>query len=676
MTMTLSKLRRRMITFSFLCAALTGANRAEAEDLILDGASVTLSGAKSYGTVQLTNGARINVAHYDGAESTGWLEIHADSILVDETSSIVADGAGYRGVHNGTGEAPEGSNGGGRGGSCCMDAGGGGGYGGPGGVGGRDGCSGVDGSGGGAIYGTEDGPDIAMGAAGGAAGSADGDDGGYGANGGGAIALYGDRVTVAGTLSAGGNSGSVIHNDSSGGGAGGGILLWAGILEFSGVAQAPGGNGGVVDDYGGGGGGGRIKFFYDVGTVSGSTNVSGGTVGSCSYAKPGLPGTVAEIRIDYDEDGYTSTEGDCAPLDPTIHPGAEEIEDGIDQDCDGTVDENTFAFDDDGDGFNEYEGDCDDADVGAYPGAPEVCGDGVDQDCDGTDLSCLDVDNDGDGYTENENDCDDTDPGINPAAPDICNGIDDDCDGEVDEWLMVSVYSDMDGDGHGDPDTGVTTCDPTTDQVSVGDDCDDGDETVYPEADEVPYDGVDQDCDGEDLVDVDQDGFVADQVEGGDDCDDEDPSIYPGASEVCEDGMDQDCDGFDLPCPVGVTPTPSVEPTPTPPSTGTPEPVATPTPFPGATPTAAPTPTPPADLTPTLEPAWTPTPTPLGTPGPEPTPTPVEDISPTPEPDNPGGCDCNTPGRTPAHRGALGGLALAALSLGTLARRRRRPERP
>ena len=87
-----------------------------------------------------------------------------------------------------------------------------------------------------------------------------------------------------------------------------------------------------------------------------------------------------------------------------------------------------------------------------------------------------------------------------------------------------------------------------------GSDCDDDDEKVNPGAAEIPYDGVDNDCSGADLRDVDGDGHDS-HVVGGDDCNDNDATIYPGAPEVPYDDVDQDCfdgdvrdqdaDGFD-----------------------------------------------------------------------------------------------------------------------------------
>lgn len=86
------------------------------------------------------------------------------------------------------------------------------------------------------------------------------------------------------------------------------------------------------------------------------------------------------------------------------------------------------------------------------------------------------------------------------------------------------------------------------DGYGAGSDCDDGDSLVHPGAADLPYDGVDQDCSGSDLVDVDGDGSPG-TAAGGPDCDDDDDAIHPGATDLCGDGIDQDCSGGDSSCP-------------------------------------------------------------------------------------------------------------------------------
>ena len=100
-----------------------------------------------------------------------------------------------------------------------------------------------------------------------------------------------------------------------------------------------------------------------------------------SRAPADSPATTA---IDGDGDGWTPDQGDCDDTDPTIHPGAEEVVDGINQDCDGRIDEDTEVSDDDWDGYTEIEGDCDDAEPTTYPGAEDlfIC-DGIDHGCTG-----------------------------------------------------------------------------------------------------------------------------------------------------------------------------------------------------------------------------------------------------------------------------------------------------
>lgn len=90
---------------------------------------------------------------------------------------------------------------------------------------------------------------------------------------------------------------------------------------------------------------------------------------------------------DYDDDGYTA-DVDCDDNNADINPGVTELVDGVDNNCDGNIDEGTNAYDDDGDDFTENEGDCNDADDTIYPSAFDECGDGIDQDCSGADAVC------------------------------------------------------------------------------------------------------------------------------------------------------------------------------------------------------------------------------------------------------------------------------------------------
>ncbi|MBT5807844.1 hypothetical protein HOI18_01050 [Candidatus Uhrbacteria bacterium] len=315
--------------------------------------------------------------------------------------------------------------------------------------------------------------------------------------------------------------------------------------------------------------------------------------------------------------GYVSDATDCDDTDGDTYPGADEYCDGHDDDCDGSTDESdavdagTWYEDSDGDSYGNLSvsvvgctaptgyvadnTDCDDSDSTAGPGVAEVC-DGVDNDCDGmvdegVEITYyLDSDSDGygdasftdedcsapSGYVTNSIDCDDSNSAINPAATEVCDSIDNDCDSAVDEGLSFTYYLDSDTDGYGDASYPDTTCSPLSGYVLDSTDCDDTDPAINPGATEV-CDYVDNDCDSaidEGLLttyywDDDLDGYgdaststedctaPSGYVDNGDDCDDLDITVNPDGVEAafdpldtsiysvdnCGDSKDNDCNG-------------------------------------------------------------------------------------------------------------------------------------
>jgi len=204
---------------------------------------------------------------------------------------------------------------------------------------------------------------------------------------------------------------------------------------------------------------------------------------------------------DADGDGFSPSAGDCNDADSGYYPGAEEpccppamVDDPVtkavcDRNCDGTV-QACAADDADGDGYPAGD-DCDDTDPQVHPNAPERCGDGIDQDCFAADLPCDDVvDQDGDGWSPPD-DCDDTNPDINPNALEHCDGVDNDCDGAVDDGNPDTFGGEACGNHLGTCEQGHKVCVNTAvfsgQVLCVG--------GVGPAADIC--DGLDNDCDGE-----------------------------------------------------------------------------------------------------------------------------------------------------------------------------------
>ena len=322
---------------------------------------------------------------------------------------------------------------------------------------------------------------------------------------------------------------------------------------------------------------------------------------------------------DADADGFLAKD-DCDDNDASSYPDADEVCDEVDNNCDGAVDENPtdgehFYLDDDGDGFGYFENlvvaceladglsdnpdDCDDEDADIHPDADEIC-DEIDNNCDNvTDSDAIDrntyyrdIDEDGygddeaiqeacslpEGFAEEGGDCDNQEPLANPGATEVCDGIDNNCDGDIDINATdgVAYYADADEDGYGDASVELVGCEQPEGYVTDDTDCDDTNAEANPGASEVCDEGVDNDCNGladdddSNLIeassinwylDADGDGYGEEgstasesctapidsttgntYVDNDDDCDDTSITIYLGAPEVC-DTFDNDCDG-------------------------------------------------------------------------------------------------------------------------------------
>ena len=297
--------------------------------------------------------------------------------------------------------------------------------------------------------------------------------------------------------------------------------------------------------------------------------------------------------------GYVTNSDDCNDTEVLAWTGRTETCDYVDNDCNGLIDDGALiAYYEDSDldgygnpnsvqwtctqptGYVTNSDDCNDTEALAWTGRTETC-DTVDNDCNGqTDeglLSLFYTDADGDGYGDansytamcslvagysiNSNDCDDTEALAWTGRTETCDYVDNDCNGQTDEGVLVTYYQDSDGDGHGDANTVLEDCTQPIGYVLNTNDCNDSEVLAwYGAAESCDY--IDNNCDGQTdegvlntyYADSDLDGYGTasittldctqplNYVSNTDDCDDTETLAYTGASEDC-DYVDNDCNG-------------------------------------------------------------------------------------------------------------------------------------
>ncbi|NTX10843.1 hypothetical protein HUA76_08610 [Myxococcus sp. CA056] len=226
---------------------------------------------------------------------------------------------------------------------------------------------------------------------------------------------------------------------------------------------------------------------------------------------------------------------DCDDTTSSIRPGRTESCDGKDNNCNGSVDEgvtSTWYQDADGDGYGNASTatqacsrpsgyvtsstDCNDSSAISSPGATEVC-DSLDNNCNGsvdegaTSTWYRDADGDGygnassttqacsqpSGHVANTSDCHDGSSSIHPSASETCDGVDNNCNGAVDEGATSTWYRDVDGDGYGNASQTTQSCARPAGYVANATDCNDSNGAVSPGAAEICRDAIDNNCSGQ-----------------------------------------------------------------------------------------------------------------------------------------------------------------------------------
>jgi hypothetical protein len=318
---------------------------------------------------------------------------------------------------------------------------------------------------------------------------------------------------------------------------------------------------------------------------------NGKTADTCTAGTPQTEGPFGSPTCSDARDNNCNGQTDA--LDPncaqTCVP-ATEVCDGKDNDCDGQVDEGIASTPTTcgvGSCASTGQSTCqggkmvDTCSAGTPqtegPFGSSACSDALDNDCDGlsdsADPGCAGtvcIDRDGDGYGANGDpscpngtavDCNDRKASVNPGAVEVCDGVDNNCNGQIDENGTNTYYKDADRDGYGDPSVSIQSCKKPRRYVTDNTDCNDSDRKVYPNAEEI-CDGKDNNCnvqidEGVQKTyyrDADRDGYgdlsVSIQscrapegyVKNNTDCSDSNSSLHDSTAGICKNQGDNDND--------------------------------------------------------------------------------------------------------------------------------------
>ena len=298
--------------------------------------------------------------------------------------------------------------------------------------------------------------------------------------------------------------------------------------------------------------------------------------------------------------GYSVNSNDCNDSNSNINPGATELCNLIDENCNTLVDEGVlviFYLDSDGDsfgastvsiqacsqpvGYSSNSLDCNDSNAGIQPAASEICN-LIDENCNGQIDEGVQqtyyADNDNDNYGNpgvfltactqpnsfvlNSSDCNDNNAAFNPSISEVCNFQDENCNGAIDEGVQLEFYSDFDLDSFGSPSNTILACTLPVGYVTNATDCDDSDAYVKPIAIEI-CNSIDDNCNNQVdeniqfniyYEDTDGDSFGDPNstisfctlpfgyVSNNSDCDDNNNFISPIGTEICN-LLDDNCNG-------------------------------------------------------------------------------------------------------------------------------------